>query len=245
VCREIYELQPAAFEFASFGSLHVVRREEVLESWEDFWDLLSDYICLASSASNEIGRNVFYLLNQELLQSDALPFSYRLCQEITRRYPDRGEFQKELAETAFRVSDEDVAEQASRAALELIPDWIGFSRLASILVKDGRYDEAETVVVRAIAARDDPYSRTWLGIVYAAGGKHDRAEEEYRKAVAMEPDYEYAHYRLAQLCARLGRRDEAIAEYETVLRLVEPESARAKSVRAELQKLGQSRASNR
>jgi tetratricopeptide (TPR) repeat protein len=241
----MHELQPALFEFESFGRLHVLCRKEALEGWEDFWDLLSDYICLASSASNEVDRYVFYHLNQELLGEDALSFAYRLCQEVTRRYPDRGEFQKELAETAFRMGNEDVAEEACRVALELIPDWIGFSRLANILVRDGRYDEAEAVVLRALAVRNDPYSRTWLGMVYVASEKYDLGEEQYLKAIAMQPDYEYAHYRLARLYAKLGRRDEAITEYETVLRLVEPESGRAKNVKGELERLRQSHPSCR
>jgi len=124
-----------------------------------------------------------------------------------------------------------------RTVLELEPANSAFGLLADVLLEMGRYDEAERVIHDAIAAKDEPYRRTRLGMVYAASGKYDLAEEEYLKAIAMQVDYEYAHYRLAQLHARLGRRDEAIAEFETVLRLVDPDSARAKAVHAELEKL--------
>jgi tetratricopeptide (TPR) repeat protein len=176
------------------------------------------------------------MLNQELIENGTLSFAYGLCKEIAQRYPDKAEYQKELAEMAFRMGDKDVAEQAYRAALEFIPDWNGFSRLADILVKDRRYDEAEAVVRDAIAARDDPYRRVWLGIVYDASGKYELAEQHYLEAIAMQPSYEYGHYRLAQLYVKCNRRDEARAQFETVLRL-NPGPERVKAVQAALEKL--------
>jgi tetratricopeptide (TPR) repeat protein len=123
-----------------------------------------------------------------------------------------------------------------RTALRLDPASPAFGLLADILVGTRRYDEAETVIRDAIAVKDEPYRRVRLGMVYAGSGKFDLAEQQYLKAIAMEVDYEYAHYRLAQLYVMLGRKGEAVAEYETVLRL-KPDADRVKAVQAELDKL--------
>jgi len=84
--------------------------------------------------------------------------------------------------------------------------------------------------------KDDPYRRTWLGIVHDASGKYELAEQHYLEAIAMQPSYEYGHYRLAQLYAKRDRRDEAVAEFETVLRL-KPSPQRVEAVQAQLEKL--------
>lgn len=58
-----------------------------------------------------------------------------------------------------------------------------------------------------------------LGFAYDGKGRVDRAFEEFRKAVALDPHYARPHYNMAALYSRKGQADEAIAEYEQSIAL--------------------------
>ena len=53
-----------------------------------------------------------------------------------------------------------------------------------------------------------------LGIVLSAQGEADQAIDNYRRAVALRPDYAEAHYNLGRLLVEQGQLDDAIAHYE-------------------------------
>jgi Flp pilus assembly protein TadD len=231
------EFDPIAFDVFAFPHLKIVVRKKPVESWTDFWRLVSEYAYAAAQTTDWYKGRALSELTRMLTALGHNASAYEVARDLGRQYPDRPSYQRRLGEMAVKAGDMVVAVRAFRNTLELDPKSYAFSQLADVLIRLGKPDEAAEVVRKAVAANDEPYRRVRLGMVYAASGKHDRAEEEYRKAIAMQRDYEYAHYRLAQLYARLGRRDEAIAQFETVLGLVDPKSARATSVKAALQEI--------
>jgi tetratricopeptide (TPR) repeat protein len=58
-----------------------------------------------------------------------------------------------------------------------------------------------------------------LGIAQESAGHPVEAEQEYREAVRINPDFFQAHYNLGTLLKRLGRRAEAIEQLTVTLRL--------------------------
>ncbi len=56
--------------------------------------------------------------------------------------------------------------------------------------------------------------RSSIAGLYAARGKFPEAENAFRQSIELYPDGPEAHYRLADLLARQGRRDEAVALFE-------------------------------
>lgn len=82
---------------------------------------------------------------------------------------------------------------------------------AGFLLTRGKVDEAER---RAEIARgiqeDDSDLWTLLGLIYATQRKNDRAEEAYRRALALDGQNALAHYNLGNLLNGLDRSDEAL-----------------------------------
>ncbi len=66
-----------------------------------------------------------------------------------------------------------------------------------------------------------------LGEALSAAGRHEEAVAEYRRAIALRPDWPVAHYNLGSALNQRGRPVEAIAEFERALAL-EPDYARAR-----------------
>ena len=106
-----------------------------------------------------------------------------------------------------------------REALQLKPDYVAaFYNLASILRELGMIDELKSLqesVAKAVkkqASKDtsyenlDPKMHLELGIVYYIHGKYKHAEQEFRKALELNPDYAVAYYDLAILLEDIGKK---------------------------------------
>ena len=61
---------------------------------------------------------------------------------------------------------------------------------------------------------NDSFSRYGLAMEYANSGELERAIEEYRGLLAVNPNYSAAYYHGGQALEKLGRVDEARAVYE-------------------------------
>jgi serine/threonine-protein kinase len=111
------------------------------------------------------------------------------------------------------------AEKEFKRAIELNPNysnahyWYGFAHLLSM----GRVDEANAEIKRALGL--DPFSliiNTNLGRTYLIARQYDRAIEQYRKTLEMDPGFPRAHERLQEAYEQKGMYPEAIADLERV-----------------------------
>jgi tetratricopeptide (TPR) repeat protein len=68
---------------------------------------------------------------------------------------------------------------------------------------------------------------TNLGEALSAEGRHDEAVAQYRRAIALKPDWAPAYYNLGSALSRGGRAGEAVTEFERALAL-QPDYPRAR-----------------
>lgn len=115
----------------------------------------------------------------------------------------------------------DRAVTAYRAALELAPDDAEIlNNYGASLVHLGRTGEGISALERVIAMRpNDPQPHTNIGIAHAIDKNYRQAEEHYRRALAVDPDYWPAVFNLAKAYVELGRDDQASATYKRYLQL--------------------------
>lgn len=79
--------------------------------------------------------------------------------------------------------------------------------------------------------------RVDMGTCYRGIGRSDRAVEEYRKAIVINPSHLYAHRNLAVVLAfDLGYKEQAVKEFEEYLRL-SPNAPDAYQIREEIARL--------
>ena len=115
--------------------------------------------------------------------------------------------------------------------------WSGLKRLGRnrhyhrgiVHYNHGDYAEAVAAFEEALATMDDEAPEKSLGTFYAAEaranlglarfqkGDDARAEEDFRQALAHNPNYADLHYYVALLCERTGRPEEAAASLERAL----------------------------
>jgi protein O-mannosyl-transferase len=92
------------------------------------------------------------------------------------------------------------------------------SNLASVLLKQGRVDEAMTHFEAALQIAPASFtSHTGLGLALVEEGRIDEAIAEYNAALRIDPDYPDAHLSLGTALSRLNRLDEANTHYLAVL----------------------------
>lgn len=72
---------------------------------------------------------------------------------------------------------------------------------------------------KAIELEPEQAALPWhnLGRAYSASGRHDDAENAFRKALELRPKYSHAHHELANLLKRQQRYEEAESEYELAI----------------------------
>ncbi len=120
------------------------------------------------------------------------------------------------------VREKRVAEALQRtdeAASALPKDPLPLSLKGEVLVLQKRYAEAEVALRGAIARAPDwwpPYRALALGLVMR--GDNQGAAKVVDEAIAKVKDRGSARFELAQLYESSGRYDEAVAEYETLVK---------------------------
>jgi tetratricopeptide (TPR) repeat protein len=118
-----------------------------------------------------------------------------------------------------RLSDEEGAKQAYRAALELDPhDFEANLHLGAVLYRERDMEAAKPFLERALVLQ--PSSRLALyavALVRASAGEMDQAIRDLQAVTNSEPDWLEPHVKLASLYFRLkrdddGRREQALVE---------------------------------
>jgi len=101
----------------------------------------------------------------------------------------------------------DDAIEECKKAIRLDPNYGNpYNDIGSYLIQKGEVDAALPWLERALAAtRYEPrhYPHCNLGRVYRAKGWLLRAQEEFEKALAIQPAYDYARTQLAEIQAML------------------------------------------
>ena len=113
------------------------------------------------------------------------------------------------------------AEREFRRAIDLNPNYAnGHHWYAEFLSLVGRHEQA---IAESERARElDPLSNiinTWVGSRYFFARQYDKAIEQYRHAVDMDPSFVPAHLVLGQAYEQKGMLPEAIAELERAVTL--------------------------
>jgi len=117
----------------------------------------------------------------------------------------------------------------SKIVLEKNPDhWMSQIKRASALFQKGDLDGA--MACWEMALQKSPPSLTIrreisrnMGDAYSKMGKLDKAIAQFEKCLSMAPDFAEAHHDLANALRRKGRYRDAIAHYESALR-IDPQS---------------------
>jgi arylsulfatase A-like enzyme/Flp pilus assembly protein TadD len=133
--------------------------------------------------------------------------------------PRNGQAQMRLGYADIESGDLRPAESHFRAALAAdMPTADVHLGLALCLASTGRRDEAVRVLMDA--RRIEPGNAVVeanLGSLALDGGDNARAIEFLGSAIQLDPDLHQARFNLARALARMGRRDEARREAETLL----------------------------
>jgi Flp pilus assembly protein TadD len=138
---------------------------------------------------------------------------------IVEAHPDFAEAHRLLAGARLALGDATGAERVLRKAASLEPAWPPvFTMLGELLLNGGRQTEAEEFLLRAATgARADPRAVLVLARFYNDSRRHARAlavAAPFCAAGNIAPELAVQH--VTALVA-LGRKDEAVAFYQTIM----------------------------
>jgi TolB-like protein/DNA-binding winged helix-turn-helix (wHTH) protein/Tfp pilus assembly protein PilF len=119
------------------------------------------------------------------------------------------------AEKADFEYDWQGAEQEFKRAIELNPNYAEahFRYAWTYLTPLGNSEQAIAEMKKALEL--DPFSRiynTVFGLTYFYARKYDQAEEQFKKAIELNPDFFVTYYHFAWLYSQLGQYQNAIGE---------------------------------
>jgi superkiller protein 3 len=160
-----------------------------------------------------IMANVF---SRHGLTDQAIAFWDRALQ----KNPQRVDIYHKMAQLALEMDQLERAISLWRKTLELDPTIRGAHvKMAEAMMKLGRYEQAIVEIQREIQLAGDLSVECsfLLGQAYRHLRVYDKAQENLRKTLAVQPDHMDAHYNLARVYAGLKRLPEAkqhLAEFK-------------------------------
>ena len=111
--------------------------------------------------------------------------------------------------------------------------------LASMLIEDGKYEEAAVHYRKAIEGKPSAEAHSGLGYALNQLGRLDEAAQEHEAAVALDPSLALVHRNRALTQAKLGQYEEAILSYRRAV-AIEPRVSTYYSLAGVLRAVGRS-----
>jgi len=126
--------------------------------------------------------------SQELLASGKINAALTTAEAILRQSPNDRPVLRHLAQVYWMLGRKDDAEQTLRKCHEIRPNVEISIVLAQMIIQDGRYDEAETLLDQA-AALDPGHGGVYLtrGNLAALRGNPEEAIRLYEEAKRVDP----------------------------------------------------------
>lgn len=106
--------------------------------------------------------------------------------ELIVHHPDKAEPYYELGRISYNFWRNDEAEYNYKKAIEIDPEYFpSYTQYCLILIKEGRFEEAEIILNRSMNLRNREDSDIYLyfGMLYQHKGELDTAIEFYSKAI--------------------------------------------------------------
>lgn len=130
-------------------------------------------------------KEEMYLITQDINQA-YYERAMNKIYELIVHHPDRAEPYYELGRISYNFWRNDEAETNYKKALEIDPEYFPtYTQYSLILIKEGRFDEAELILNRAktIRNREDADIYFYLGMLYQHKGELDSAIQSYTNAI--------------------------------------------------------------
>ncbi len=149
--------------------------------------------------SLKITKNNYFLMTNlclHYLNKAAPEIAEPKCTELLEKTPPSAESHNILGYLRTATGKYDQAVQNYQAAIRLRPDWgILYANLADNLSKQGKPEEAETNLNKALATKDASLnneilarSSNNLGMAFLQKGRNEKAAEYFTKALQLKPD---------------------------------------------------------
>lgn len=134
--------------------------------------------------------------------------------------PENLDLHNALGWTLFQQGRSAEATEEYGKALAVNPDDVkANNNMALALTELGQLDEAALHFERSLAVEPTAEIHSDLGFVLDRQGRSEEAVENYRKAIALDPDSASAHFNLAVSLLRRDELDEAEVQYREALRV--------------------------
>jgi len=122
-----------------------------------------------------------------------------IWRQLSEIEPTRNVFLR-LGRLARELGLADEAEKAFQRAIKSDPrSWLALTSLGSLAIRRGEYSAAVNYLRLAREIKEDPGSLSILGDALRNTGRDSEAEEAYRSAIQIDPNYEEAYYNLGVL----------------------------------------------
>ena len=181
---------------------------------------------------------VLALLAEQAFQGDQFERAEQLFQLGVDRFPLEDAFWKGLAVTQLTLgaTRDDVVEPVLIELARRDPENTGVRRkLALIALGRGNFDGVRHWARELLFIDlEDAQAHELLGRAHAARGELNRSRSEYERAIEFDPERIDARLGLARLDLEAGRRDDALSQVRTVLRM-NPDHAEAAALLERLQ----------
>jgi Tfp pilus assembly protein PilF len=170
----------------------------------------------ATTEPKELSTNEKVRMADSFRNAGRMNDALELLAQVVESDPENAQMNTVYGEYLFLAGRYSEAEERLIKALELDPyltdarNWLGAS-----LAEQQRYDEARQQYERAL--EDPAYPSPQLiylnlGMLYRSQGLDERAIEQFRRAVQIDPRFFKAHFELALALETVGQFDEALDE---------------------------------
>lgn len=151
---------------------------------------------------------------------------FRRCLEVSRGGTSSAHFNIGVIHYAAKRLEE--ARAAFERALEDDPSNPRPARaLAELMRREGNVDQAVELLEKTISLQPDAKALLALGEMRYQQGQAQRAFEDMRRALELDPQLVAAHYKVSKICLKLDRIDEALHHLRTFVQ-AQPSSAQAR-----------------